>query len=337
VLLCNPNNPTADRHPHAIAVDAAKQLKKRGGWLIVDEAFIDATPEDSLTPLAGTTEAPNLIVCARSASSSAWPAPASAFLFAAPDILTKLAEIMGPWAVAGPSRRSRKARPARPRLANGTAPPPACRQPAPARLAGAARRGQIHRTIRRIDHAALGRIARIPRPTQGILTRRFEQQPLLRFGLPGNETGWQRLTALGTGNPHEIPHFFALTATFALLARQPGRTRLQGRQRPEVRLKAPAKRIVTLAPHATESLYAAGAGDRLVGTVEYSDYPPEAKKVPRVGGYSRVDLEAVAALKPDLVIAWESGNNMAQVDKLKALGLAVYVFQPNRWKTLPGS
>ncbi|MBK6356010.1 MAG: cobalamin-binding protein [Betaproteobacteria bacterium] len=97
----------------------------------------------------------------------------------------------------------------------------------------------------------------------------------------------------------------------------------------EVRLKAPARRIVTLAPHAAESLYAAGAGDRLVGTVDYSDYPPEAKKVPRVGGYSRVDLEAVAALKPDLVLAWESGNNMTQVDKLKALGLTVYVSQPN--------
>ncbi|WP_226403348.1 cobalamin-binding protein [Ferribacterium limneticum] len=97
----------------------------------------------------------------------------------------------------------------------------------------------------------------------------------------------------------------------------------------EVRLKAPAKRIVTLAPHAAESLYAAGAGDRLVGTVDYSDYPPEAKKVPRVGGYSRIDLEAVAALKPDLVLAWESGNNMTQVDKLRALGLTVYVSQPN--------
>ena len=96
-----------------------------------------------------------------------------------------------------------------------------------------------------------------------------------------------------------------------------------------VRLKAPAKRIVTLAPHAAESLYAAGAGDKLVGTVDYSDYPPAAKKVPRVGGYSRVDLEAVAALKPDLVLAWESGNDMTQVDKLKALGLTVYVSQPN--------
>jgi len=97
----------------------------------------------------------------------------------------------------------------------------------------------------------------------------------------------------------------------------------------EVRLKAPAKRIVALAPHLAESLYAAGAGDKLVGTVDYSDYPPEAKQVPRVGGYSRVDLEAVAALRPDLVLAWESGNNMPQVDKLKALGLTVYVAQPN--------
>ena len=98
----------------------------------------------------------------------------------------------------------------------------------------------------------------------------------------------------------------------------------------EIHLKAPARRIVALAPHIAESLYAVGAGDRLVGTVDYSDYPPEAKKVPRVGGYSRIDLEAVAALKPDLVLAWESGNAATQVDKLKALGLTVYVSQPNK-------
>lgn len=104
----------------------------------------------------------------------------------------------------------------------------------------------------------------------------------------------------------------------------------------EVRLKAPAKRIVALAPHIAESLYAVGAGSQLVGTVDYSDYPPEAKKVARVGGYSRVDLEAVAALKPDLVLAWESGNNMNQVDKLKALGLTVYVSQPNRMEDVAG-
>jgi len=98
----------------------------------------------------------------------------------------------------------------------------------------------------------------------------------------------------------------------------------------EVRLPQPAQRIVALAPHIAETLFAAGAGDRLVGTVDYSDYPPAAKKVPRIGGYSRVDLEAVVALKPDLVLVWESGNNMAQADKLRALGLTVFVIQPNR-------
>ena len=95
-------------------------------------------------------------------------------------------------------------------------------------------------------------------------------------------------------------------------------------------LAQPAKRIVTLAPHLAETLFAAGAGDRLVGTVEYSDFPEAVKKVPRVGGYSRLDLEAVAALKPDLIIAWQSGNAPAHVDKLRALGFPVYISQPNR-------
>lgn len=97
-----------------------------------------------------------------------------------------------------------------------------------------------------------------------------------------------------------------------------------------IKMAAPAKRIVALAPHIAESLYAIGAGKQLVGTVDYSDYPAEAKQIPRVGGYSRIDLEAVVALKPDLIIAWESGNNMAQADKLKALGLTVYISQPNK-------
>ena len=97
-----------------------------------------------------------------------------------------------------------------------------------------------------------------------------------------------------------------------------------------VRLARPAQRIVTLAPHMAETLYAAGAGERLVGTVEFSDYPPEAQNVRRVGGYSRVDLEAVAALKPDLVIGWQSGNAPATLDALRALGLTVYVSQPDR-------
>lgn len=128
----------------------------------------------------------------------------------------------------------------------------------------------------------------------------------------------------------KFSHFFALTVTISIFNHAQAELVFKDDSGQEVRLKAPAQRIVTLAPHAAESLYAAGAGDKLVGTVDYSDYPPAAKNVPRVGGYSRIDLEAVAALKPDLVIAWESGNNMTQVDKLKALGLKTYVFQPNK-------
>ena len=97
-----------------------------------------------------------------------------------------------------------------------------------------------------------------------------------------------------------------------------------------VRLVQPARRIVSLAPHMTETLFAAGAGERMVGAVEYSDYPEAAKKLARVGGYSRFDLEAVAALKPDLVVAWQSGNAAAHLEKLRALGFPLYISQPNR-------
>ncbi len=97
-----------------------------------------------------------------------------------------------------------------------------------------------------------------------------------------------------------------------------------------IRLAAPARRIVSLAPHVTELLYAAGAGDRLAGAVQYSDYPEAAKQLPRVGGYSMVDLEAVIALKPDLVVAWKSGNRDAHLDKLRALNIPVYINEPRR-------
>src|SRR5882672_8053540 len=67
-------------------------------------------------------------------------------------------------------------------------------------------------------------------------------------------------------------------------------------------LQSPAKRIVSLAPHATELLFAAGAGDRIVGTTEFSDYPEAAKKIPRVGSSSLLDMDRVVSLKPDLIV-----------------------------------
>ncbi|MCP5228280.1 cobalamin-binding protein [Accumulibacter sp.] len=97
-----------------------------------------------------------------------------------------------------------------------------------------------------------------------------------------------------------------------------------------LRLAQPARRIVSLAPHLTETLFAAGAGERIVGSVEYSNYPPAAAKIARVGSYSQIDLERVIALRPDLIIAWQSGNAAAHVDRLRALGFPVYVSQPDR-------
>ncbi len=93
-------------------------------------------------------------------------------------------------------------------------------------------------------------------------------------------------------------------------------------------LSAPAQRIVSLAPHVTELVYAAGAGAKLVGVVQYSDYPEAARAVPRVGSYTAVDMEAVVALKPDLVIAWKSGNRNQQYDRLERLGIPVFVNEP---------
>ena len=93
-------------------------------------------------------------------------------------------------------------------------------------------------------------------------------------------------------------------------------------------LRAPARRIVSLAPHVTELLYAAGAGDYVVGAVEYSDYPEQARHIPRVGSGSGLDLEKIAGLRPDLVVAWQSGNPAWQTQRLRELGFPVFETEP---------
>ena len=95
-----------------------------------------------------------------------------------------------------------------------------------------------------------------------------------------------------------------------------------------VKITNHAKRIISLAPHATESLFAAGAGKKIVGAVSYSDYPEAAKKIPRVGGYPTLDIEMIVSLKPDLIIAWTSGNSSRQIEKLMELGLTVFMSEP---------
>ncbi|WP_175692466.1 cobalamin-binding protein [Burkholderia ambifaria] len=95
-----------------------------------------------------------------------------------------------------------------------------------------------------------------------------------------------------------------------------------------VTLPAPAHRVISLAPHATELVYAAGGGAKLVGTVTYSDYPPDAQAVPRVGDNKALDLERIAALKPDLIVVWRHGNAERQTDALRALHIPLFFSEP---------
>ena len=99
---------------------------------------------------------------------------------------------------------------------------------------------------------------------------------------------------------------------------------------PSIATAKPAERIVTLAPHLAELVHAAGAGERLVGTVEWTDYPPAAAALPRIGDAFRLDLEALAALAPDLVLAWKGGNPDHLLEQLELRGYRVVALAPER-------
>jgi iron complex transport system substrate-binding protein len=103
-----------------------------------------------------------------------------------------------------------------------------------------------------------------------------------------------------------------------------------------VTLAQPAKRIISLAPHVTEDLFAIGAGDLIVGTVNYSDYPPAANQIERIGGYNGFDLERIRALKPDLIIGWATGNPERQLDQIKTLGIPMFLTFSKKMSDVPG-
>lgn len=90
----------------------------------------------------------------------------------------------------------------------------------------------------------------------------------------------------------------------------------------------PIRRVVSLAPSITEIVYQLGRQDLLKGATLYSDTPPEAKLLPRVGSYVRIDVEKVIALKPDLCLAIKDGNPLHTIARLESLGIAVYVVNP---------
>lgn len=104
-----------------------------------------------------------------------------------------------------------------------------------------------------------------------------------------------------------------------------------------VTVQAPARRIISMSPHATELLFAAGGGARVVGAMNYSDYPEAAKTIPLVGSNSQIDMERVLALKPDLIVVWHTGNTARQIAQLESLGVPVFHSEPRKLAQVAGN
>lgn len=96
-----------------------------------------------------------------------------------------------------------------------------------------------------------------------------------------------------------------------------------------VELAQPARRIVSLAPALTEQLFAIGAGDLIVATTDFADYPEAAKAIPRVARAHSIDLERVSAARPDLILIWGSGYPPATIDAVRRLGVPLFVSEPS--------
>lgn len=103
----------------------------------------------------------------------------------------------------------------------------------------------------------------------------------------------------------------------------------------QVRLQQPAKRIISLAPNITEVLFYVGAGKQIVGADEYSNYPPAAKDIVRVNNHAAANYELILSLKPDLVIAWQSGNGEKIINPLRKLGIPVFVVETRQIDQIP--
>lgn len=99
----------------------------------------------------------------------------------------------------------------------------------------------------------------------------------------------------------------------------------------------PVTRIISLAPHVTELLYAAGADKQILGTVTYSDYPAAAKKIPIIGSYVKVDYEKILALQPDVVIYWKKGNPSSMINGIKKLNFKLFNNEPDDFEDVASS
>ncbi|MGI4721691.1 MAG: cobalamin-binding protein [Janthinobacterium lividum] len=127
-----------------------------------------------------------------------------------------------------------------------------------------------------------------------------------------------------------------LAAALAVLAASPaGAVTVRDDAGNTVTLDKPATRVIAMAPHVTELLFAAGGGERIVGAVNYSDYPEAAKRIPRIGSNREIDLERVIAMKPDLIVAWMHNNSERQIEMVRKLGVPVFLSDPQTLEGIP--
>ena len=104
-----------------------------------------------------------------------------------------------------------------------------------------------------------------------------------------------------------------------------------------VTVAKPAQRILALAPHITELLFAAGGGEKIVGVVSYSDYPEAAKKIANVGDNRQYDMERIIAMKPDLIVVWMHGSAERQIAMLRQLKVPIYHSDPKKLADIPNN
>ena len=193
VLLCNPNSASAETLPRAVLLEAAARLHRRGGWLIVDESFGDALPDNDLAPFAGSAEAPKLIVLRSLSQFFGLAGARVGFILGAEEKLAPLREALGPWPLCGPARQAARyalsdrdwQEQTRQTLASAVGRLAVLLQPFGETSACA-----LFVTLKTPDALALHEYL----TRHAILTQCFDEPLLLRFGLPGHEAAWQRLS-----------------------------------------------------------------------------------------------------------------------------------------------
>ncbi len=126
----------------------------------------------------------------------------------------------------------------------------------------------------------------------------------------------------------EICNFFLLILLFLFIGSNSYGANFTDEVGRKVELLAPPQRLVSVAPSVTEVLFALGLGERVVGVSTYCNYPPEALKKEKVGGYITPSVEKIIALRPDLVIGTADGDLKSLVNKLASLGIPVYITNP---------